>query len=1675
MQQHKRGRLYDLTRRSRFLCRVVSEAQNVEHAALLVAHFREGRLDRGLAALPPGRIQDLDLADLPQLPQQRGDGAPHPLAVQFALQQPAQRQGQHAAQHMHRDLVVRPVVLRPDGDAVRVLHLPEGALDMVLRAIAAHQVGIAPVVVVGEDQRLAQQRPLQLLPGAPLEAVAHLGQALLLADLDAEQIPHVPRAQPAVDLLLRAPHGRLAAAADPARAPAAQAALQRPQVLAALGNLAQQRAALRIGQLGVPGHQHRALDAEHHAPEAAGAHARQPRPGQRGQLLGRSREQVGVLGGHQGADEVERALPHALQVLARVVALVEDQRDALGAVGDLAAAPGQLGGQASEHGRVRAVARTGAVQQGQAEVGGHQQRHAHDAQRLAALLAVAALGQLGALVEGVDVGEEVGGVEQQPAQVEVELADHGGDEVALDGGDGVQREAVHVLPEALAGQLAGLQAEQAGQHGAGEPVGEAGLGAGGEAAVEGGDEQVGADGRAGAALGGVTVDVFGELEPAGEGEQSGGGAEPQGDEDWFRLETAQPRHLKISATGGLNTVGTLFDTSDQQLATDDDGGSGTNFALEAEVPAGVYFVRVRAFGSGTGSYMIEEHGEALLGPPFYAETGRIYWADRSARMIRRANLDGTGVEDFITGLDLPIKLALDLDGGKIYWVVEGGGSRIQRANSDGTAVQDLIAGMGAIGGLVLDVVAKKMYWTSYHPVGKIQRANLDGTGVEDIITGLDRPIDLALDFGGGKIYWTIGWPTAQNRPGKIQRANLDGTATEDLITGLVLPVDIELATSADVGGLIPGDDHGNDLSTATRMGLNSSVDGVIETTGDEDWFRLETSEPRHVKVRTTGSLDTFGTLFDASRRQLSFDDDGGSGNNFALEADVPPGVYYVRVRAYSASATGSYKIEEHGEAAVPVPPVPEPGTIEIMAGTGTAGYTGDGGPATDAQLELPTGLALGTSGLYVADDHGLRRVDPSGLITTVVATGTVLKSTGHLALDEAGNLYIADFTSNVICRVDPQGDISTLEAGSIRTPEQLAMDALGNLYVADRGHHRVIRAFAIGPIEVDLGQPSIPDHHGNDAASATRLPLNSSLSGSIGPFRDEDWFRVETTAPRDLRARTTGGLDTVGALFGASGRLLTASDDGRTGTNFAIAAKVPAGVYYVRVRGFGSQTGSYTIEEHGEAALSARPVEEPGTISTVAGTGVEGFSGDGGPAVSAQLASPGGLAVDRAGNLYISDDANHRVRRVDVAGTITTVVGDGQQGYEGDGGPAISAKLNTPSGVAVDRAGNLYVAEHWNHSVRRVDPAGTITTVVDDLFRPVDVKVDQAGNLYIAHIEDPHVLRVDPTGRRTFVRWSRNSSKVPTGLAVDGAGNVYIADQFDHQVWRVDPAGRVTLVAGNGQQGASGDGGPAIAASLDAPLDVAVDGAGNLFIVGNHRVRKVTLSTGDTGVGSASTDREALEAFYDATGGPNWTNRTNWKTSAPLGQWHGVTTDADGRVTHVLLRRNNLTGRIPAEIGNLAKLKLLVFYHNSLTGPIPPELGRLADLRHLEIPSNGLRGPIPGELGNLASLESLYLRGNQLTGTIPAEIGELAKLENLDLSYNQLVGGVPGELGNLIDLTSLKLDSNRLTGALPASLTRLQQLDEIWFERNSGLCAPSESGFLEWLSSRINIGPICSP
>jgi trimeric autotransporter adhesin len=281
-----------------------------------------------------------------------------------------------------------------------------------------------------------------------------------------------------------------------------------------------------------------------------------------------------------------------------------------------------------------------------------------------------------------------------------------------------------------------------------------------------------------------------------------------------------------------------------------------------------------------------------------------------------------------------------------------------------------------------------------------------------------------------------------------------------------------------------------------------------------------------------------------------------------------------------------------------------------------------------------------------------------------------------------------------------------------------------------------------------------------------------------------------------------------------------------------------------------------------------RKVAPSGTISTVAGGGTSGL-GDGGAATAAALANPYGVAVDVAGNLHIGDYFNARIRKVTPSGTISTVVGNGTLGYAGDGGAATAAELDLPTGVAVDASGNLYIADALNAVIRKVAPSGTISTVAGtgtsgysgdggaataaELDEPCGVAVDAAGNLYIADKNNNRIRKVTPSGTIGTAAGGGTSGLgdggtataaelfEPMGVAVDVSGNLYIADNGNDRIRKVTLSGTISTVAGNGTYGCSGDVGAATAAALAGPQEVAVDASGNLYIadVNNNRIRKV--------------------------------------------------------------------------------------------------------------------------------------------------------------------------------------------------------------------------------------------
>ncbi|MEU9439079.1 RICIN domain-containing protein [Streptomyces sp. NPDC048252] len=284
-----------------------------------------------------------------------------------------------------------------------------------------------------------------------------------------------------------------------------------------------------------------------------------------------------------------------------------------------------------------------------------------------------------------------------------------------------------------------------------------------------------------------------------------------------------------------------------------------------------------------------------------------------------------------------------------------------------------------------------------------------------------------------------------------------------------------------------------------------------------------------------------------------------------------------------------------------------------------------------------------------------------------------------------------------------------------------------------------------------------------------------------------------------------------------------------------------------------------------------RKIATDGKISTVAGTGVAGFSGDNGPAVSAQLNCPRAVAVDSAGAVYIIDASNHRVRKITTDGRISTVAGTGIAGFSGDGGPATAARLNLPLGVAVDSAGVFYVADYSNHRVRKITTDGKISTVAGtgvaafqgdggpavsaQLNGPHEVEVDGAGDLYIADASNHRVRKITTDGKISTVAGTGAAGfggdggpaasarlNIPVGVAVDSAGTLYIADHSNHRVRKVAADGKISTVAGTGTAGLGGDGGPAASAQLRNPFGLAVDCVDALYIAdhANHRVRRVS-------------------------------------------------------------------------------------------------------------------------------------------------------------------------------------------------------------------------------------------
>jgi hypothetical protein len=657
---------------------------------------------------------------------------------------------------------------------------------------------------------------------------------------------------------------------------------------------------------------------------------------------------------------------------------------------------------------------------------------------------------------------------------------------------------------------------------------------------------------------------------------------------------------------------------------------------------------------------------------------------------------------------------------------------------------------------------------------------------------------------------------------------------------------------------------------ALDTGINQPARVAVDGAGN--LFIAVRSSNQIVKVDASGSATIV-----AGNGQQGYSGDGGPATAASLRE--PYGVAVDAVGNLYVADTGNQRIRK----------VDTEGTITTVAGEGRAGFSGDGGAATAARLYLPTGVSVdGVGNLFIADqgNHRIRKVNAGGTISTVAGNGTAgfagdgdaataasLSSPTGVALDAAGNLYISDTGNSRIRKVNVNGTITTMAgngafdfagdggaatAASLRAPTDLAVDTAGNLFIADQGNYRIRKVEAAGTITTVAGNGTIGFSGDGGAAK------DASLNGPRGIAVDAagNLFIADEVNYR-IRKVDAGGTITTVAGNGLY-TFATAIEYGFAGDGGAATLarlNSPTGVALDSV-------GSLYIADFGNNRI--RRVDADGTITTVAGDGTVGFPGDGGAATLARLNSPSDVALDSVGNLYIADRNNGRIRKVDVNGTITTVAGNGSQGFSGDGGAATAARLNSPSGVALDSVGNLYIADYGNHRVRKVDASGMITTVAGNgtsgyfgdggaataalLASPSGVALDAAGNLYIADFQNHRIRKVDVGATITTVAGNGSPGfagdggpasaallSAPIGVAVDAAGTLYIADRGNYRIRKVDAGGTITTVAGNGTPGFSGDGGAAPSARLNSPYDVALDTVGNLYIAdsGNHRIRKV--------------------------------------------------------------------------------------------------------------------------------------------------------------------------------------------------------------------------------------------
>jgi len=606
------------------------------------------------------------------------------------------------------------------------------------------------------------------------------------------------------------------------------------------------------------------------------------------------------------------------------------------------------------------------------------------------------------------------------------------------------------------------------------------------------------------------------------------------------------------------------------------------------------------------------------------------------------------------------------------------------------------------------------------------------------------------------------------------------------------------------------------------------------------------------------------------------------------------------------------------------------GILTVVAGNGSYGYSGDGGLATQAQFIYPVAVALDKSNnLYVVDEsaESVRKINLStGVITTVAgngnwgfsgdngpATSAKLNNPIAIAIDTANNLYISDYSNNRIREVyASSGFINTIvgndstgyngdgiraDSAWLNGPAGITLDKAGNIYFVDQNNCRIrmIKSSNDTIYTLSGGKAGYAGDGGPAPKAQFYYPLGIALDASGNIY-------ISDTYDNRIREITIAN-DTIRTICG-TGNSSFSGDGGQAKS---------AAVFQPHYISFDA-SGNFFIADMGNNRVR-EIVAANSIINTLSGDGDPGYNGNDLSALSSQLSYPTNMASDDSGNIFIADNGNNMVREVNIkTGNILKIAGTGQGGFSGDGGPAGKAELSSPNGLAIDDSGNIYIADYYNNRIREVNAVtNTIATIAGDgtagysgdngaaksaeLYYPANLAIDSKGNIFIADLINDRVREIVASTKRIKTvagngynaknysgGYSGDGGKAisaelyqPHSVAVDDSQNLYIADTWNYRIRKVNlTTGIITTVAGNGNYGYSGDGGPATSAELSAPTSVALDASGNLYIADfyNNVIREVsvwdsTITTiAGTGAQSYGGDGNlAVDAYLDLPNG----------------------------------------------------------------------------------------------------------------------------------------------------------------------------------------------------------------